>query len=394
VRKEFAIVGGTLTGNRGAEAMVSTCVEQIRQRYPDAIIHILTYYPEADRNEQRPPGVYVHSATPLRLVTNWLPAALLGRALPFVKRRAHSDLAGLLGLLRVDALIDVAGVSFVDGREKFLPYNVLTLWPFLLNGVPVFKLSQAIGPITSLPNRVAARFVLPRIKLVVARGQKTAEHLEAWGLDRARLLPAPDMTFLLDPAGVPDHRDRPNRVGLIPSSLVQSKLPGHAALLAKTADALIDAGHEVVLIVHSYRSQSDKPRNNDLPTARKVVELSRHGQKLRIVGEGLDARGIKDEIGQCKAILTSRFHGMIAALSTRTPVLVVGWSHKYREVLKVFGLEDACFDYKKADADALIEKTLDTLRRGEEISAAIAARLPDMKAQSKLQFERMFEELV
>ena len=32
-------------------------------------------------------------------------------------------------LSQCDLLIDLAGVSFIDGREKFLPFNILTLAP-------------------------------------------------------------------------------------------------------------------------------------------------------------------------------------------------------------------------------------------------------------------------
>jgi colanic acid/amylovoran biosynthesis protein len=43
-------------------------------------------------------------------------------------------------------LIDLAGVSFIDGREKFLPFNILTILPAMLLGVPVVKFAQAMGP--------------------------------------------------------------------------------------------------------------------------------------------------------------------------------------------------------------------------------------------------------
>ena len=45
--------------------------------------------------------------------------------------------------------------------------------------------------------------------------------------------------------------------------------------------------------------------------------------------------------GDRPQIVTSRFHAMISALVERTPLLVVGWSHKYGEVLAQFGLVDA-----------------------------------------------------
>ena len=49
--KKIVITAGTLSGNRGAEAMVTTCIQQIRNYFPNAIICIATYYPKEDLKE-------------------------------------------------------------------------------------------------------------------------------------------------------------------------------------------------------------------------------------------------------------------------------------------------------------------------------------------------------
>ena len=46
--KTIAIVGGTLWGNRGAEAMLVTTIGRIRRRHPDARFMVFSYYPEKD----------------------------------------------------------------------------------------------------------------------------------------------------------------------------------------------------------------------------------------------------------------------------------------------------------------------------------------------------------
>ena len=371
--------------------MVSTCIEQVLARYPDAIVHVLSYYPDEDARENRRPNVKVHSATPFQVVTNWVPGALLARLVPRLRRKLVHGRAGILELLSVDALMDVAGVAFLDGREKFLPYNVLTLLPFLVNGVPVYKLGQAVGPFKSLANRLAAKLVLPYLGFVGARGAITERHLREFGLDVEHCFLAPDITFLHDPEKSVPYAERPKRIGIVPSSLVHGKQPGYVGLLAGVARGFAAQGYEIALIVHSYRSGSDRPRNNDLPVARKIAEAIAD-LNPRIVGEGLDAKQIKTEIGQCRLVLTSRFHGMIAALGTATPVVVVGWSHKYAEVLAMFGLADQCFDYREATAEALLEKALATAKDGAAHSAQIADNLPRVKEQASAQFERLFAE--
>src|SRR5690606_21072359 len=85
--------------------------------------------------------------------------------------------------------------SFIDGREKFLPFNVLTLLPAWLVGTPVVKLSQAVGPFRKPVNRMASAFMLPRCTKVWARGAKTFQHLQESGFQGIDYALADDIAF-------------------------------------------------------------------------------------------------------------------------------------------------------------------------------------------------------
>jgi polysaccharide pyruvyl transferase WcaK-like protein len=75
---------------------------------------------------------------------------------------------------------------------------------------------------------------------------------------------------------------------------------------------------------------------------------------------------------------------MIAALETETPLFVIGWSHKYQEVLDQFELfEGYGIDYNKFDQIAFnIEKRLSSLSSDHE---KIKKALPHIKELSKKQ---------
>jgi Polysaccharide pyruvyl transferase len=49
-------------------------------------------------------------------------------------------------------------------------------------------------------------------------------------------------------------------------------------------------------------------------------------------------------IGGARAVIASRFHGLKNALAQNVPVLSLGWSHKYTELMKVYGLSDYSVD--------------------------------------------------
>jgi len=47
--KQYAIMGGSVWGNRGAEAMLMTVIAEIRKFDPKAIFNVYSIYPEKDR---------------------------------------------------------------------------------------------------------------------------------------------------------------------------------------------------------------------------------------------------------------------------------------------------------------------------------------------------------
>ena len=42
----FSLIAATVSGNRGAEAMLETSIGRIRERFPDARFSVFSYYPD------------------------------------------------------------------------------------------------------------------------------------------------------------------------------------------------------------------------------------------------------------------------------------------------------------------------------------------------------------
>lgn len=85
---------------------------------------------------------------------------------------------------------------------------------------------------------------------------------------------------------------------------------------------------------------------------------------------------------------------MISALATSTPVFVIGWSHKYREVLGDFGLERLGAGHDRLNNAAELARTIaaefDTRAM---IADNIKKGLPDVKARSAINFARIAENM-
>jgi colanic acid/amylovoran biosynthesis protein len=385
-----ATIGAALSANKGAAAMLRTVLEVLPDHLGPCRFAVLTTYPDADRPRAEQAGVRVVPLTPVALVFPVLPLLLLGwllRRLGGSGRLADRHPA-VAALTSADVVVDLAGVSFVDGRGiPILGYNVLMTGAGLLSGTPVVKCAQALGPFRGRLNRWAARIVLPRVTTVVARGQRTREHLADLGLSNAD--EAADLAFLL-PVHDTD-RDTARAVlravgidgpyvTVVPSAVVE----GYAAdggldyrtLMTRGCERLaVASGRPVVVLAHAARPGAPASRMNDLPLVRAIGERATD-PRVVAVADDLEPAVLRSIIGGGALCVTSRFHAMVAALAEMVPVLVVGWSHKYGEVLHEVGLDAWALTYDELTPAALDTRIAALLADREAIAATLRTNLP------------------
>jgi colanic acid/amylovoran biosynthesis protein len=406
------IIGGTISGNRGAEAMLVTVVGKIREKFPDAEIKVFSYYPSQDRGLVNQPYVDILSCKPVSLVFRFLPFAFLEWLFKRMGVRLPDRfLTRVIRVLRTcDVLVDISGVSFVGGREIFLPFNILTIWPAMLLGVPVVKLAQALGPFKSSINRFAAKLFLPRCNRIFARGNITDSYLRA--LDLENVSRAADVAFLyrneysltVENEGKNDRLEEQllalkaagsKVIAIAPSSLVhQNSLKvgkDYVQSILDLAEHFQQDDVHFLFIPNSNRETSEKSRNNDLFVLRLLYDralttLPEHScQRMNWVLWDVNTSALRRLVSHCDLLMTSRFHAMIAGLSLGVPTLVIGWSHKYVETLADFGLEKYTADFGDAKVD-LARLAEGMLREQSHIRKEIMANLPRVQELSNNQF--------
>lgn len=391
--KHFGIIAATFSGNRGAEAMLLSTIDFLRQKDPECHIHVMSYAPVADIHELqlRPiKNVFIHSSKPIVLVTQWFVFSIAAKMFGFLKGSlAPKHMQGILSLLRLDAVFCLAGVSFIDGREKFLPFNVLTLFPFLINKVPVFKMAQALGPITSFPNRLCSKWTLPKIRYLFARGNLTKNFiLESNVLNSNNWEVSPDITFGMKceaPQSIMAD------IVIIPSVILDKRHANYKSFLVELVTILSSKGYSVNLMAHSWKSETENPFNNDLPLCRELKRLiSNSNISINILGEGQNAREIKNLVAAHKLCLTSRFHGMIASLDMCVPTLVIGWSHKYREILQMFDREKWALSYKEITPESCA-KNIELIITNEAAEKKhMQLKIPELRMSVVQAFEKIW----
>ena len=401
----IAIIGAALSANKGAAAMVESVMARLPNEMGDCHFDILTTYPDADAS-RIPAGAdaAVVGLQPLRLALVEFPIACLA----LVARTLRIPLfwvrsRGCRSMLDSSVVVDVAGISFADGRGfAIVVYNALMTGVPLLLGVPTVKAAQALGPFQSIPNKWLAALVLRRVKTVCARGSRTREHLDSLGGVNA--VDVADLAFSLDEAaGLPSAVSTglgsidSNFIVVMPSAVVKGIFESTggnyvSAMVSLVTEIRSKTGRSVVIAPHSYRAGLPEGRMNDGPVCREVAEACAGDSQVLGLDSDLTAGELRHLVALGSVLVTSRFHAMISGLATSTPTVVVGWSHKYKEVLDDFGLSSLGLDSSALNNPSEIADVVArVLSTRDELSQQITAALPAVKVRSLRNFSAIAE---
>jgi polysaccharide pyruvyl transferase WcaK-like protein len=410
--KHYAIMGGSVWGNRGAEAMLMTVIAEIRKFDTEAVFNVFTIFPEKDRMLVQDDNIRFKSGAPLSVAINHFGWALL--AAPFRMLGTKIPLPKSVTVLRKsDYLLDIGGITFSDGRVMQLLYNVFTIWPAMLLGVPVIKLSQALGPFKTSLNRKLAKQFLPGCKRIFTRGHLTDEFIQALPNLEGKTEQAADIAFLFEPdyslsqeneENVANLRSRillwksagQRVISIVPSSLVlKHSLKQGGDYPGKLLNLCLDTREKAIRYVflpNGTREGCEKTMNNDIVAIKVIREKFRQElsveefEQFEWVDYDINTRGVREIIGVTDGLVASRFHAMVAGLSLCIPTMVIGWSHKYRETLADFGMQNYAIDYKNTDFNIL--KAFRTfIQNLDTIKAQLENRIDTVKFSSSKQFD-------
>jgi len=370
--------------------MLQAGLDLIPEYVDDAHFNVLSVYPGADRRLNRDDRVDVVPAKPWQLML-MTPLALVGRVLP----PALKLMPALRALKRSDLLIDMGGISFVDGRGGMtLTYNVACILPALILGKKVLKYSQALGPFHTSLNRLAARLVLPRVAINVARGDKTLEHTQQLGLTNVELCADAAFAMVERQTAETEHAlvalsrfNGRRMVGIAASSVVREYANQHGVdycqVLAQFIDQVTAENYGVWLIAHAVRKSQKGGRTSDVETCEAIYDLIQHKSLCQMVTEDYSPSTLRTIIGESDFFVASRLHAMVSSLAKGVPTLVTSWSHKYREVLDMFGLGEWTVNHQSLTTKDLLDGFHQLVEQEDEVRARIARHLPDVIASSR-----------
>ena len=119
---------------------------------------------------------------------------------------------------------------------------------------------------------------------------------------------------------------------------------------------------------------------------RLTEQISEACGRIPIVKED-DPLKIKGILGSSYAVVASRYHALVSALSQGVPAVATGWSHKYTELFEDYGFPEGVLsiDDEAGRIDAMMNRLIDA-----EANKEISAQLLQSSARLKTLSEAMW----
>jgi colanic acid/amylovoran biosynthesis protein len=385
--------------NKGSAAQVISTCETLRTLIPNLEITLMSHFPELDSKLCGIHNINVVGALWLRLprVRVW----------PFIYHRIFHPLFNILwtilfksGLnprsinnsiikeyVSADAIIDLSGDSFSDGKGGFS----IGIDSTILFGVslkkPIVIYSQSVGPfkwaVTAL-----ARYCLNEASLVIVREEITRNYLEEIGLESPIYLTA-DCAFILDPAPYEkveeilskekvDTTKKP-LVGISANAMLDDDENNYANLMAQLIDYLIEKLNAQVVFVPHVVSPIAGGRGDDRVMGEKIYKLARNKENVDLIKGDYSPEELKGIIELCDIFIGGRMHANIAAISSCVPTLATAWSHKYYGIMRTVGQEKYVCNFKTMNFEELRLKIDDLWENKENILEVLKVKVEDQK---------------
>ncbi|MCK4733185.1 MAG: polysaccharide pyruvyl transferase family protein [Methanophagales archaeon] len=383
--------------NKGSAAQVISTCETLRTLIPNLEITLMSHFPELDSKLCRIHNINVVDAMWLRL-----PCV---RVWPFIYHRIFHPLFNILwtilfksGLnprsinnsiikeyVSADAIIDLSGDSFSDGKGGFS----IGIDSTILFGVslkkPIVIYSQSVGPfkwaVTAL-----ARYCLNEASLVIVREEITKNYLKEIGLESPIYLTA-DCAFILDPAPYErveeilskekvDTTKKP-LVGISANAMLDDEENNYVNSMAQIIDYVIEKlNTQVVFVPHVVGISR---RGDDRFMGEKIYKLTKNKENINLIKGDYSPEELKGIIRLCDMFIGGRMHANIAAISSCVPTMATAWSHKYYGIMRIVGQGKYVCDFKTMNFEELRLKIDDLWDNKEKIPEVLKVKVEDQK---------------
>lgn len=286
-----------------------------------------------------------------------------------------------------DVLIDISGYRYGEYWDKSLAKRFSDLVDFYRSrGRPVILLPQMFGPFETQKYKEIFERVANNVSLIFARDEVSFREIAGNFSVEDKLQLAPDITISLETN--PD-KTASRKVYIVPNYRLHEKAgiggQNYENFLEAAYQKVGKAGLVPVFLIHETQGKDRRVaekvlRNMGVPITESAIEQEDDPLKL------------KARLAASHFVIASRFHACVSSLSSGVPVLIHGWTYKYRALASDFGVPELMIS--EADAAAEVGRKIEQLLadRGQLIEIILDQRIKLLRRTTQM-WEEVFAKL-
>lgn len=407
---EILIINVHSSRNAGDAALTLVTLEQLKQHFPHCHFVLAMDDPQSHSGE----GQAVESFSSwVKKGDEWRIGSLVwlipGSIIPILTHRLFGKAVfaftpkGWRVLLQayIQAHMIVSkpgGFLYSSGRGVNLVISLYAMALGLLAGKPVYVFPQSIGPFSRRWEHLLAKWVLKRVRVVMAREPISLRQLQSWGLTSrcCYLLPDPAFAFSGAPVSAAEEWLRSHGIRLAQDGPLlgmtvidwRAQNP-HFGLQARYEAACVGAlrffveqyGGKAFLFPQAWgpsASQDDR-----IPARRIAGQLGDLAHSVLVIEEPLSPDLLKSVYGLMDLFVGTRMHSNIFALSQGIPVIAIGYQHKTQGIIRMIGLDRWVIDIQQVSEQTLIEMLNELWKEQNVVRARLKQIIPTLVQQAK-----------
>lgn len=303
--------------NKGAELMLHAIMQKVKENIPkaDFTMELTTHTPAEKLKE------FSIFQKKRNAKAQFIPR--------FIRKRLRWKLDK-----EIQVVLDASGFAFGDQwgstyANKRIGSKIST-WQ--KDGKKVILLPQAFGPFTNKELKVVMEKIIKHADLIFSREKQSYQYLKGVS-QKNNIFLAPDFTNLLKGKIPVNFSTTDKQVAIIPNyKMIEKKVDGEQSYISFLLAAITKIR---ILNLKPYFLIHEGKR--DLEISKKVNSLLQ--TPLEVVADA-DPLMIKGIISTAYFIVSSRFHGIVSALSQGVPCISTSWSHKYEMLHQEYNYEE------------------------------------------------------
>jgi polysaccharide pyruvyl transferase WcaK-like protein len=139
---------------------------------------------------------------------------------------------------------------------------------------------------------------------------------------------------------------------------------------------LLNYDYDIILLPNEFKEND----YDDLDVAEDIIKYFPSSQRIKIFDiRMISAKNVKYLISKSVILIGSRYHSIIAALSSNIPTLVIGWHYKYFEIMEKYQMLDYLIRMEECNDAYLFRKVDELITDHEKIKMNLSTINPDVK---------------